>query len=148
MKNSILTILIVLWVVVPLRAQQEASQRKSIKSGIIIKSTPLPFLFETAVGGNIEVKQGSLSFTPFPCGQSDNKVSSIFPCNNFLINNINLGFNDISKIKRRNFLLLFPNRVLVKKLSGETYLFTTYRRRVIIDAYNEYKAKNSSLGMK
>ena len=124
------------------------AQKKIIRCVIDIKGTPLPFLFQTNVGGNLEIDQKGLTFTPNPCNELDKKYSSIFPCNNHLIKTINLDFRDISRIKRRNFLFIIPNRVFVKGTSGETYLFGTFKRRYIIDAFNKYKSENTLTNLK
>lgn len=142
MKRLILALLFVVETTNSSHAQQKIHQEKEIRSAVVIKATPLPFLFETTVGGILYVEQEALLFTPYPCSDKDRKFSSIFPCNNYLINELRLQFDDVSKIKRRNFLFLFPNRIVVKKTNGETYLFFTYRRKLIIDIYNRYKAKN------
>jgi hypothetical protein len=125
-------------------SQDQTFQEKEFRSGIIIKSTPLPFLFETIVGGNLKVNQESISFIPFQCSEDDKNASSLMPCNDHLIKNVILNFSDVTKIKRRSFLFLFPNRIFVKKSTGEAYIFTTYRRRSIIDNYNNYKIQRVS----
>lgn len=130
-----------------LLAQSNVSQRVKPNSAIIIKFTPLPFLFETGVGGNLVVDNESIAFTPVDCSEKDKKASSLFPCNNHLISNVTLNFAEVSKIKRRNFLLLIPNRVFVKKTTGEVYIFTTFSRKHIIDKYNSYKIQQVSLGL-
>jgi hypothetical protein len=146
MKLIILTTLLLVCVISFSHAQETSPWKRESNSAIIIKFTPLPFLFETVVGGNLTVDQQNLLFTPFPCSEKDKKASSIFPCNSHLINNVALGFNEISKVRRRNFLLFIPNRLLVKKLSGETYLFVTRKRKIIIDAYRQYRVQHASLG--
>jgi hypothetical protein len=126
-------------------SQDQTFQEKGFRSGIIIKSTPLPFLFETVVGGNLKVNQEGMSFIPFQCSENDKNASSLMPCNNHLIKNVILNFSDVAKIKRRSFLFLFPNRIFVKKLTGEAYIFITYRRKSIIDNYNNYETQRVSL---
>ena len=124
------------------------AQKKTIRSAIEIKWTPIPFLFQTGVGGNLEIDQKSLSFTPNPCREEDKKYSSIFPCNNHLIKNINLNFSEIAKIKRHNFLFVIPNRIFVKATNGDAYLFVTFKRRYIINTYKKYKSENALTNLK
>lgn len=143
MKNSFLLVLLLAGISNPLQAQEEIFRERTLKSGIVIKATPLPFLFETIVGGSIGVKEDGLLFAPWPCIDKDIKYSTVFPCNSYLIKEMSLRFDDISKIRRRNYLFLFPNRIYVRKTNGENYLFITYRRKVIIDAFNNYKTKKN-----
>jgi hypothetical protein len=148
MKLSLVTTLLLVYVISFSHAQETFPRRSGLNSAIIIKFTPLPFLFETVVGGNLTVDQQNLLFTPFPCSEKDKKASSVFPCNNHLIKNVVLGFNEISKVRRRNFLLFIPNRLFIKKLSGETYTFVTRKRKIIIDTYRQYRVQQASLGPK
>lgn len=128
-----------------LYAQKKNNQKSEFNSAIIIKMTPIPFLFETGVGGKLKLDRDSLSFTPYPCRASDKRFSTIIPCNNDLIKNINFDFNSILQIKRRNYLLIVPNRILVKTKDGNAFIFTTFKRRKIIDYYKVYKLENSSV---
>jgi hypothetical protein len=148
MKLTLVTTLLLVYVISFSHAQETSPRKRGLNSAIIIKFTPLPFLFETVVGGNLTVDQQNLLFTPFPCSEKDKKASSVFPCNNHLIKNVALGFNEISKVRRRNFLLFIPNRLFVKKLSGETYIFVTRKRKIIIDTYRQYSVQQASLGLK
>jgi hypothetical protein len=148
MKTISILILATLLVSPLLYAQENSGQTNTIKSAVTIKSTVIPFLFETGVAGKLNLTQQSLSSTPNPCNESDKRFSSIFPCNNHLINPINLNFGDIERIKRRSYLFIIPNKIFVRKKSGETYLFATFKRKKIIYAFNKFKLENSTVGLK
>ncbi|GAB3562797.1 hypothetical protein GCM10027578_05570 [Spirosoma luteolum] len=105
--------------------------------------TPIPFLFETGVGGSIKLFKDNITFLPSPCRENDNKFSTIFPCNNNLIKDIVLPFDSIKLIKRRNYLFLIPNRLLVKKNDNTAFIFVTYKRKKIIELYKRRKNPNS-----
>ena len=148
MKTISILILATLLVSPLLYAQENSGQTNTIRVAVAIKVLPIPFLFETGVAGNLKLTHQSLSFTPNPCNESDKRFSSVFPCNNHLISPISLNFNDIERIKRRSYLFIIPNRIFVRKRTGETYSFTTFKRKKIIDAFNKFKSENSFVGLK
>ena len=148
MKPELVIILAIIFLSGPLYAQENAGPKDTIRSNIVIKTTPIPFLFETVVSGYLGINHQNLSFTPRPCSEKDRKASSIFPCNDHLINKIDLNFGDIAKIRRRSYLFIIPNRLFIRKSSGETYLFVTSKRKRIIDAYKKYKLVNPAIGLK
>jgi hypothetical protein len=148
MKLTLVTTLLLVCVISFSHAQETFPRKSGSNSAIIIKTTPLPFLFETVVGGKLTVDQQNVLFTPSPCSEKDKKTSSIFPCNSHLISNVVLGFNEISNVRRRNFLLFIPNRLFIKKTGGETYIFVTRKRKTIIDTYTQYRIQQASLGLK
>jgi hypothetical protein len=46
--------------------------------------------------------------------------------------NFNIGYTEIKKVKRINYLF-FPNRILIKLKDEEKYRLFTYRRRTIVE---------------
>lgn len=147
MSRSLHLVIFILAVASRLYAQHDTGINKSLKSAVVIKITPLPFLFESAVAGTLQLTNESLSFIPKECTERDKKFSAIFPCNNHLINTIQLNFSELSTIRRRNYLLIFPNRIIVRKPNGETYLFFTYKRKRIIDAFKKYTFEHASVSI-
>ncbi|SOD91742.1 hypothetical protein [Spirosoma fluviale] len=148
MKTGLLLTLIILFLSDLVYSQEKDIPKDMIKSKVVVKMTFVPFLFETVVSGYFDINQQKLSFTPSPCSEIDKKYSSVFPCNNHLINKIDLNFSDIAKISRRSYLFIVPNRIFIKKVTGETYLFITSKRRHIINAYKKYRLENSSIDPK
>lgn len=141
MRKTLAIILLVSYLINQVYAQDSILTTHRFRSGIIIKSTPIPFVFETGIGGTLLVSQQQLCFMPDSCSNKDKFFQSVFPCNNYLFKPITINFETVTKIKRRNYLFLFPNRLFVMNKRGNSYLFFTYRRRRIIDAFNHYKVQ-------
>jgi hypothetical protein len=107
-------------------------------ANIVLKMTPLPFLLEFVYSGRIKIANDSLFFNPLPCTVADKKSVGIFPCVGNQIKPMALSFSEIKKIKNRAYLFFIPNRLLIVTKNNEGYLFGTYRRRKIRQAYTNY----------
>ncbi|NBB19945.1 hypothetical protein GVN20_11335 [Runella sp. CRIBMP] len=119
---------------------KSTSQNKidTVNVGLIIKMTPFQSIFGTVVYGKIRVSSDSLFFNTTPCNELAKKLSPVFPCNAHLIKPIGVSFKEIKKMKRRAFLFLFPNRLFIQTKNNDTYLFITYKRRLIKRKYQSY----------
>ncbi|AQG81557.1 hypothetical protein AWR27_20920 [Spirosoma montaniterrae] len=115
----------------------------SIRVGLVLKTTPLPLLAETLINGSLQVTEAGITYSPQPCFIKDRKLerkfSTIFPCNNHLVKTLTLSFEDVVAVRRRSYLFLVPNRVLIIDKNRQTYLFITFKRRTIINAYKRFK---------
>ncbi|MCP1383097.1 hypothetical protein [Runella salmonicolor] len=119
---------------------KSTSQNKidTSKASIVLKLSYAPFVGETVVFGKIITTSDSLFFNTTPCNELAKKLSPVFPCNAHLIKPIGVSFKEIKKMKRRAFLFLFPNRLFIQTKSNDTYLFITYKRRLIKRKYQAY----------
>lgn len=111
---------------------QAADDEKNPKQGnITIKTNLLPgFLY--FVKGQLNLSPDSLTFTPASECFEWKLLGKIYPCHNELIKTLRIPVSNISVIKRRNTLLIFPNKFLIKLKDGRRYKFFSYKRRSII----------------
>jgi hypothetical protein len=125
-------------------AQSMIARRDSVlQSSIVIKLTPHPLLFEAAVAGEIVIGGQDLRFSANKRTRIEEAYSSILPSNQHLIKDQILDYKDIEKIRRRNYLFLIPNRLRILMKNGDSYIFLTWRRKKIFDAYKRYQASSS-----
>jgi hypothetical protein len=103
-------------------------------------SPPIPLGGVGFVSGKLIISSDSLCFQPKPCGPPNYLGETISTCINDLVQPVELSFDEIKQIRRRNFLFVFPNRIRVTKLSGHSYIFFTYHRGVIIRTFKAHQA--------
>jgi len=118
---------------------------ETFNTGLIIKMLPFQTILGTVVYGKMRISEDSLFFSTKPCSESAKKRASVLPCNAHLFKPMALSFGDIKKINRRAFLFLIPNRIFIKTKTNETYLFITYKRKMIIRKYQTYLATSNEV---
>ncbi|MCY7351200.1 MAG: hypothetical protein LH606_11110 [Cytophagaceae bacterium] len=106
------------------------------------ENDPIPFLFEVIISGRLELTENQISFMAFPCtGNNGGYGQWIFPCNNHLFKNVEIPFPDVQKIRRRNYLFIVPNRMMITMKNGNRYLFATWHRGKIIRTFREFNER-------
>ncbi|MFN4146812.1 MAG: hypothetical protein ACK4GN_13380 [Runella sp.] len=112
----------------------------TVRAGLMIKITFIPLVGESGVAGKLVMTNDSLFFTAIPCSEKEKKRSNIIPCNAHLIKPIRLSFKQIKKIQKRGYLFLIPNRLFVQTIDNESYIFGTYRRKLIKRRFEKAKS--------
>lgn len=88
--------------------------------------------------GDMYIENDSLFF--YPTKAKDlNGIDSFLYTKNHLFTPLGIPLSNVYEIARRNPLLLFPNRFIVKLKDGRKYKFFSYRRAKIRNAFYSYK---------
>ena len=114
---------------------------KVLRSYVTLRNNPIPLGGGAVVSGKLFLSSDRLDFNPSPCRPPSRFVETISTCINDLVSPVSLPFEEIKHIRRRNYLLIFPNRIHVTKHNGKAYNFFTYKRGLVIRTFKEYQAR-------
>lgn len=142
--------LLVLYGTISFRATSQVAQpptetSKITRQTLLVKWSFLPVIFESGFSGQLQTNNLEVSFTPAPCSGLQEKVPGLYPCNQFLINSIHIPWEEVLAVKRRNVLLIIPNRLLIKTRDNKRYRFVAWNRGRVINAFEAYQ--NERLGL-
>lgn len=125
---------------------QESNKIATIKTTLVVKGAePFLNLMDTGFGGTLALSSDSLAYYPKPCSELSRKLRSWHPCAQDYIKPMQLSLEDIAKVRRRNSMLFFPNRIYIDTKDRRSYIFLTYKRKAIIDQVKRYQADRVAL---
>jgi hypothetical protein len=114
----------------------------SIKTLLFLRANFFLTLAPPQVPGTINVTDNAFQFKPAStCYPKLLFLNAIFPCYNPIIKDIDISFTEIKSIRRRNALLIIPNRLVVKTKNGPNYMFYTWNRGKIVKAFKRLQNK-------
>ena len=96
------------------------------------------------ISGTLTMKNDSIVFIPKEYDEH-NIFQRFFTFDqyNHLFAPIRIPLSKVAKIVRRNPLLVFPNKFVIKMQDGKKYRFFTYRRGRVIKYFKEFQARNN-----
>jgi hypothetical protein len=101
---------------------------------VIKQASIVAFVLETTTSGKISLTQEEFIYKSDTCPHIENTRFSRFvarqtPCNNHLIKDIHLKYEDIYEVTQLNYLLIFRNRLHIATKDGRTFRFAIRQRR-------------------
>ncbi|WP_143092841.1 hypothetical protein [Arsenicibacter rosenii] len=114
-------------------ARAKDKVRQGPQEYVSIKTSLLPgYLY--FVKGKVAVVKDSVHFFPSEQCYEWAILNKLYPCHNEIVKPLEFSIPEIDVVRRRNTLLLFPNKFLIKLKNGKKYKFFSYRRGVILRA--------------
>ena len=140
MKNLCLSI--VLTFIFSLNCYALSSTDSTSSKKVLHPSLELGFF--AGVSGTLTMENDSIFFLPKEYDEHNIfQRFCTFDQYNHLITPIHIPLSKVAKIVRRNPLLVFPNKFVIKMQDGKKYRFFTYRRGRVIKYFKEFQARNN-----
>ncbi|WP_198045018.1 hypothetical protein [Spirosoma montaniterrae] len=128
--------LIALLLTVSTFAKAEKKEGTPAAQTVTLKTHLLPgFLY--FVKGDITLTSDSLRFMSATECFDWKLLGKIYPCHNDLFRAVQVPLSSIAKVSRRNTLLIFPNKFVVRLKDGRKYKFFSYKRGRILRALKQ-----------
>ena len=114
----------------------------SLKKRVLHPSLELGIFM--GISGTLTMEKDSILFSPKEYDKN-NTFQRFFTFDqyNHLFAPIRIPLSKVAKIVRRNPLLVFPNKFVIKMQDGKKYRFFTYRRGRVIKYFKEFQARNN-----
>jgi hypothetical protein len=110
------------------------------RATMLYRFNPHPFITEYRIVGTMQVESDRVIFAPKPCPPPRAFREWSAPCFNDQIRPLDLPFERIKSIRRRNIYLLIPSRLYIREHNGKGWLFATYQRKEVMRAVKAYQA--------
>jgi hypothetical protein len=113
---------------------------EKVRSSLVIRQAALPVIGDSYAQGRITLTPTRFIYESDSCTDSNglyNFYYKLFPCNNYLVKDINVAYDQIARVTRRNALLIWPNRLQLTTRDGRKYMFLTWKRRKLFKAIKE-----------